>query len=518
MATPTMKRGKMQREEAPESGGEKGIRTLSGLDRMATLSNNRIEKKGRLTNHDANAIAGHLSKFVKNTTTAEREVWLRQILKRGLSNEHLADLQERGYGANREQVAVNLAKHLAGRGLEGVAQKENLAERKNFLHRVLTGHNENEKDFVEEDLQDNQVIRAAHLIHGYRLGKGTIGKVLFNAAIGSEAPVVGDLLETARQRAAQDLSAGIMAELQKHGLPDIEEFETTARDRTPLNPGVVRVPVERRTDRPTPIEQTTSPAQENATASADSNVVPITPQRTQSNTTTQLPQDEPFSELGKAYAKGLTVDPHHRDLHEAGDEEDAQNRANYALIGMSATHAFISQLLQRGVNMNTVHNILKSTQELDAPNTARLHSAAFIAQAAKHLNAHKDIAEELKGARQLFMSNEDARSLTPAAQLNYLKEKVTTRQKGPTQYRFNPNVTPHIALVDQALNNKGEKLTPLQKNALIAFHFLRTARHGVNPQGEELAPERLRKLIRSAANAVNQANKNTTAQQGEEAA
>lgn len=510
-----MKRGKMQREEAPESGGEKGIRTLSGLDRMATLSNNRIEKKGRLTNRDATAIAGHLSKFVKNTTTAEREVWLRQILKRGLSNEHLADLQERGYGANREQVAVNLAKHLAGRGLEGVAQKDNLAERKNFLHRVLTGHNENEKDFVEEDLQDNQVIRAAHLIHGYRLGKGTIGKVLFNAAIGSEAPVVGDLLETARQRAAQDLSAGIMSELQRHGLPDIEEFETTARNRTPLNPGVVRVPVERRTNRSTPEEQTTSAVQEDAAASVGSNVVPIA---TPKPTATTAAQDEPFSELGKAYAKGLTVDPHHRNLHEAGDEEDAQNRANYALIGMSATHAFISQLLQRGVNMNTVHNILKSTQELDAPNSARLHSAAFIAQAAKHLNAHKDIAEELKGARQLFMSNEDAQSLTPAAQENYLKEKVTAKQKGPTQYRFNPNVTPHIALVDNALNSKGEKLTPLQKNALIAFHFLRTARHGVNPQGEELAPERLRKLIRSAANAVNQANKNTAAQQGEEAA
>lgn len=202
-------RGKMAKEQVERTPGLSGFPTMSNLERIGRVSTGNLTgSKKQLSEPDSEKIGQHMSRLVTDTNAGERYTWLRGTLDAGLTREHVSMLGK--WGSSKNEIAENLARDLSGINLSG----DEMDEHKDALHKLLTGHSiEDRKKLKATDLQDNQVIQGVHQASSYRIG-GNIGKVLVNAAKGSKLPGIEKAF---RQPAAQEITAGLVAELEKQG-------------------------------------------------------------------------------------------------------------------------------------------------------------------------------------------------------------------------------------------------------------------------------------------------------------
>src|SRR3989344_88463 len=90
----------MKKEKLKVIRGTPGQLTMEELTRaFQTATENIIENKKTLEEEDATRIGEHLSEVVNSATAEETQTWLRQILGRGATDEHVISLANKFYKA-----------------------------------------------------------------------------------------------------------------------------------------------------------------------------------------------------------------------------------------------------------------------------------------------------------------------------------------------------------------------------------------------------------------------------------
>ena len=468
---------------------------------------------------EALKVARVLSAQVKGMSTTGAHTFYRQILERRLAQGPLPKELER-FGSTGAEIANHIANHLSGMDLldEKLTDEERdvqMDERKEFAHKLLTSHGLDEEIKKPNKLLQNQAILGVHGAGVHTMFR-SVPRYLSTSAKGFGLGLIEGVLDKvtfgkvrkARNLGAYDIGQGLISEL----------IRTKAINKIPLpitQADMIEEPAEEKevkekvTPPPLPNKDLdyVKPGVHEKIYHLAGKLQQVQDAMNDDVEDANEPEVEPElrvdPELITAYKKGLGIDDHSKLIHPEGVHPTSQEeKASRDELGDLAEHHlthFINELKSRNVTNDAIKDILNGAFTARTNRNGRdrnINYSNFMLKTAENLRrrGHTDIADEIEAGHRVYypihaasglpneFSDQAFKLITrkvnpnlPIFQSNNNKIKGSTRV---SSLFVNNNVTPHLGVIINSLQENQQRLTPLQRTTLGVYHLMHTAKLG----------------------------------------